>query len=484
MTIDSEWVGIMKEECPTAFTSTCPFVPSAGYIDGMPLLMIAAGVGNWDDLVRKFSRTVAQQFRLGAKTVVLAFDVYEHVPMAKSITQANRAKVKGTVEFGCSEQLPQTIPEDYAKLISNRAFKSRVIELIVWKLPSLLYPSLESTQTLVIDYMQNPVELRYNTERKIYTQRTMEDIPPMGECDVKFLRWSRLYGDMVAYSVDGDFIPIALLEYEKLLAEACQQDTEVQLPSRVALYRIRYMPPVSASSKKKATAKRGQEEEKKKQARQMEYVNIQRLYVSLKQACIRRSACPIGTVAPPPHGHKYMHLLASLIGLTGTDFTRGLPLMGPRTIWEALSAPGLWNRLIRAFDFQQDRLVESDMTQKLVGGLYRHKFSKHATGDNLTAVLRSLHLSKLGQTTRDRVPTVERITTTVRNINWLLIYWKCNQPMLSSSSSSWDFTVCFPDPVCPEYGFKYTGAKRKVCWLDTDSPSDEVAIEKTRKRKV
>lgn len=52
MTIDSEWVGIMKEECPTAFTSTCPFVPSAGYIDGMPLLMIAAGVVNWDDLVR------------------------------------------------------------------------------------------------------------------------------------------------------------------------------------------------------------------------------------------------------------------------------------------------------------------------------------------------------------------------------------------------------------------------------------------------
>lgn len=47
----------------------------------------------------------------------------------------------------------------------------------------------------------------------------MTDIPPMGECDVKFTRWGRAYGDMIAHSVDGDFLPIALIEHERNLRE-------------------------------------------------------------------------------------------------------------------------------------------------------------------------------------------------------------------------------------------------------------------------
>ena len=71
----------------------------------------------------------------------------------------------------------------------------------------------------------------------------MDEIPPMGECDVKFTRWARMLGDLIAHSVDGDFIPIALMEHEKqandLLSGGGQGDKNTA-PTNIALFRIEY----------------------------------------------------------------------------------------------------------------------------------------------------------------------------------------------------------------------------------------------------
>jgi hypothetical protein len=90
MTIDSGWVRVLKEECPDAFQPTYPFQnvagsPKVAYIDGMPLLMISEKtVHSWDDLLKfNYARHIARYFRLGCQAVVLAFDDYERVPMAK-----------------------------------------------------------------------------------------------------------------------------------------------------------------------------------------------------------------------------------------------------------------------------------------------------------------------------------------------------------------------------------------------------------------
>ena len=40
-------------------------------------------------------------------------------------------------------------------------------------------------------------------------------LPPMGENDIKFTRFCEMYGDCVAHSVDGDYLPIALMEHER-----------------------------------------------------------------------------------------------------------------------------------------------------------------------------------------------------------------------------------------------------------------------------
>jgi hypothetical protein len=89
MTIDSGWVRNFKELAPQAFTQTCPFDPKVAYINGMPLLMVSEGrLQNWGDFVRSnYARSIIRYFRLGCEAVVIAFDDYDHVPKAKSITQ-------------------------------------------------------------------------------------------------------------------------------------------------------------------------------------------------------------------------------------------------------------------------------------------------------------------------------------------------------------------------------------------------------------
>lgn len=127
MTIDGGWVEIMKEESPEAFVKNCPFTPSVCYMDGMPSLMIPGSMKRWDEMVRFNFTSKLQKFLLmGAKTIVLAFDCYDHVPLAKSITQAKRAKVNTPIKFSSGDQLHLEIPENYKNCIANRAYKQKV----------------------------------------------------------------------------------------------------------------------------------------------------------------------------------------------------------------------------------------------------------------------------------------------------------------------------------------------------------------------
>ena len=44
----------------------------------------------------------------------------------------------------------------------------------------------------------------------------------------------------------------------------------------------------------------------------------------------------------------------------------------------------------------------------------------------------------------------------MRNINWLLQYWGCVPPVPADQGAEggWDYSGCYPNPVCAEYGFK------------------------------
>jgi hypothetical protein len=84
------------------------------------------------------------------------------------------------------------------------------------------------------------------------------------------------------------------------------------------------------------------------------------------------------------------------------------------------------------------------------------------------AVLRTLQRPscKLGEKTRRDLPSPMRVSVTFRNINWLLRYWSCVQPRRAgegeerAKENGWDYTDCYPDPICPEYGFKTVAVVR------------------------
>ena len=97
MTIDSSWIACFKEEVPEAFRPTPPFAPSAVFCDGQIKLMPAAieGVVTWEDYIqRQFSGQIRRYFTRGVSCVILAFDDYNHVPQAKSMTQVRVYSIK------------------------------------------------------------------------------------------------------------------------------------------------------------------------------------------------------------------------------------------------------------------------------------------------------------------------------------------------------------------------------------------------------
>jgi hypothetical protein len=597
MTIDSGWVRVFKEEAPEAFQASYPFPGTAkvAYIDGMPLLMTCErNVHSWDDLLRfNYARHINRYFRLGCEAVVLAYDDYERVPMAKAITQANRVKKKAAYEFGEGSQLPPTMPAQYNEKLSNRVFKRRVIDMVCNRVLEhiAVSPSERYSRSFVLDYTGCPVLFQAPPGRDRFQggrPTFLVDMPPMGEADVKYLRWAEHFdGNMIAYSIDGDFIPIALMSYEaKMLKLRKQHKGDQQQLQRsqqpchvhsIAIYRIKYkapgtaaaappkprqdklqskiaMVPVGRGNKKarlglampaaSAAADSNSKAEgnsaasvKSSPIREFEYVDIPKLYLALRNAF---SSFAPSCKRQPLHHYHYMRMLAVLVGLGGTDFSRSLPYVGPATLWGMLSShSSVFSSLLRSYDPAEGRTDAEDACNAFASSIYMCKFATHfksaqqsqmkysaltlgakrtredssSTSDSdedeggFQEVMQTLQASQLSERTKRDLPSSARVNATFRNINWLLQYWTCTPPIKRNESgtgqdnnapvdatpstlSAWDYSVCYPDPVCAEYGFKYRkcctkkgkhashgkvqgGSHAAVRWLDDDNDSGE-----------
>lgn len=151
MTIERQWLEIMKQEVPEAFSDDAPFSPEAGFIDAQIKLMAMPHENDWDTfLMKQFVTPVHQMFGLGARTVILAFDDYDNVPRAKAITQAKRRAGLVPIEFHSEQELPEVPPEPWNAAMANRTFKAKVIAWVVSEVPSRL--NVPRGRTLVIDW--------------------------------------------------------------------------------------------------------------------------------------------------------------------------------------------------------------------------------------------------------------------------------------------------------------------------------------------
>lgn len=295
------------------------------------------------------------------------------------------------------------------------------------------------TRSLIIDYTGCPILFEAQGLKDAFecTRPTfMSAIPPMGEADVKFLRWAEHFkGDMVAFSVDGDFIPIALMHYEERVhALSEHQKLNLSTPPphllNVCIYRIKCKtaaqqqlqqqgvrvkaaaattkprkfndvnqrlltcassgeagqkvvvglskPPAQEEASSSSVSSKKTEESGEKSGasrlREFEYVNIPKLYLAMRK--VFSGFCP-SYKRSPLHPHHYMRMLAMLIGLSGTDFTRGLPYIGPGTLWGMMPERSIFTSLLHCYDASTGVINTRDACSALACNIYMHKFSSH-----------------------------------------------------------------------------------------------------------
>ena len=446
MTIDSTWLHAFKEDAPTAFTHSAPFRPCATFVDGQIKLMQAVQREplTWDQFIfNQFTRHLKKWFEV-SDVVILAFDNYALVPRAKSMTQCKRRKHIPPIPFSEHSELPPMVPEGerWMQCIANRAFKARVIDLVILRLPQLLLPpgDTHSRRRLIIDYHE-PRMYWHNPEEGRPTCQPVEGLPALGEADVKFARYSDQFGRLMVDSIDGDSVPIALMHLER----AIRSTTPQRIPE-LCIYRLElHLVKTERTAGTKRDAPDG-DTRARREKRTYEYVHINALYWALNQAV----AQSIGRVTAPVHQGHEMAMLVALIALTGTDFTRNLPQVSGKATFGML--PDIWGALMQAYDPSSGQLDVRTAADCLVARIYRSKFPKQVTADSegsLEAVLAQLQSTtsagrKLAPRVKGSLPTLERIVCSIRNANWVLKYWGWSN----------DEPHPPPDPVQSEYGFQ------------------------------
>lgn len=127
----------------------------------------------------------------------------------------------------------------------------------------------------------------------------------------------------------------------------------------------------------------------------------------------------------------------------------------------------VWPGLIQAYDIEAKELDISGACDGLVARLYTEVYSKHVRNDStLFTVLRDLQTtSKITAGVKAGLPSVARVASTAKNANWLLQYWRCEQPVWDELSGVWVRDIACPDPVSDQYGFK-VNQWGVVEWLD------------------
>lgn len=325
-------------------------------------------------------------------------------------------------------------------MIMNRTWKTKVIALIIEFLPGML--NLNDGQTLVIDWAKHAVEYTKETITGKLDPVCNQAFPPLGENDVKAMRYS-VYGNMVVDTTDGDFIPISLVHIERLMTAGSE------VP-QIAIFRME----CNIDSRGKTVTA-----ESKKPGRKYEYVHINRLFRTVRDSMTISVTSHVRSLATETTRDHEMRILALLIAMAGTDFSKGMPYVSPNKVWENLGL--IWKPLSECYDPATMRLDVTQTVNTVVSRLYANVYRRHITNDripmHLVADCLKRH-SELSTSVKTRLPEEKNVTCLVKNANWVLSYWLC--PADGS----------YPDPIDPEFGYART-KKGVPCYEDELIPT-------------
>ena len=436
MTIHRDFFQFVKEGCGQAFTDAPPRRPAVVFIDGQVKLMKADAITSWEMFFTvQFYKTIEKCFTLGAHTVVLAFDDYEHVPASKAMTQAKRAKQRVNYEFAQASALPSCPPEDWGSAMANRTFKvkvvCRVLEVArVWFEKKLQADPSFAGRTLVLDYrgvpevLHAPDSSRGNSVREFVAGTDWAPVAGCigrGECDIKAFAWlplARSGGALCIVSVDGDFLPLSLMQSS---SAGCD----------ILLYRMVTRAPTGPAKRKSPASEPAQRAPR----REYEYVHIAPVAAWLHDVFPCKVADPV-------------QQFCAMVALCGCDFARNLPRLGPRSLWK------LRHRL------QNSDLSQPEQALSGIACLYHDMFVAHnvvppsvrnsaawfqsvteegacAVYEDLARKVRGDH--KISETIRKQLWPVETTRVHTRNASWTLQYWS----LLANA----------PDPLAADFGY-------------------------------
>ena len=395
---------IWKSEGGEYIADKVPADTKTIFIDGQIILMQSRvdGCRSWRDFALKaFGRRLESAHAL-FDHVILAFDNYKATPIFKSIEQAKRTKASSGFVFTAGQKLQDTPPppEVWPSALQNRAFKSHVICVVVGILLDHYAPPRRGT-SLTVDFV-NSVHVAYPVDADDQHE-VLGDNTELGESDVKFMRYADQCDRLVVDSIDSDVVLIALLYVES----GGRADVFVRRMATRA---------IDAPAEASRTGKRH-----KTPARKYELVHVRSLRGVL-QGAVRQAVGPSLVMQDA----QVTAMLVVTMLLTGSDYCRKLPRIGPRKLLESLHVviPGLLAcssySSANGFVLDEARAVDGFYVQ-----VYHAEFGKHLSSGRLTyaALYSELRASSLSDTVKNAIPTPERLCTTVRNLNWILAYW-------------------------------------------------------------
>lgn len=444
MGIDGSWPRIWKAE-GAEYVENDKGV-STVFVDGQILLMkstIPEAGCTWQQYVeRNFTQRLVALHRK-YENVVLAFDSYESVPVYKSIEQARRIAKVAPFAFEAGDNVPSRPPSSkvWGNALLNRAYKTNIITMIVTMLARGYDPQVQK-KTLILDFV-NVVRVTFTPyERK---QDVLEDMQPMGESDVKFMRYAEKYGDIVVESVDSDVLLIAMLYVQK-----------TNFKHTVWVKRIKSAPIDETAEEKNAKV-----EKRKSAAGGSGSANPPRGRLEYETLCINTLLCMLHNSAYESIGRELVvsdihltNILVLIFLLNGSDFSRGLPRVGARSMWEYIDI--IIPAFVATTSMVDDALVIDSVLciDAVFAEIYKAKFSKHVstTESSFSEVRADLIGSKLSYAVRESLPTHDVLECTIKNIGWVLTYWH-----ITNGSP----------PICPHGTHGFSVADGKVRFMDS-----------------
>jgi hypothetical protein len=427
MTIDSGWVKVLKSGSPQAFTDSPPLTPNVVFIDGQIKLMKAAHITTWQQFIKfQFYNTIEKAFDTGATVVVMGFDNYKHVPSAKHMTQRKRSQHVPVMDFDQFEELPSTLPQYWDAAMRNRSFKVKVMNMVINNV-RVKYES-QTHRTVILDFTDDVEVLGKQIDLPSVLQQARDTNTTLrrGECDIKAFPYSEL-GTLLIHSTDGDYVPMALVQIERAIQENRKVPTILLQRIKVHTGQKRRMAEVTGD--KDITIKRN--------TRQLEFVNINMLYIFL------RKEMP-NTILPA-------HMFAGLVAMTGCDFTQNLPQLGPIRLWTNRHAMCPVNQATRKRDadptsmlyimymicaaymqlFSQKMAVKHPMKLAVEGEDAIVQYDEIARG--------IINNPKIAESTKASVWKSSRMLAHAKNTAWTVQYWSKLHDAPDALGGDWGF---------------------------------------------